>query len=384
MDINKIKSIRSSDVNKYFRKLMKGADDKNPDFIKLLVDEYKCDYLDRQTMDEKQINFYKKRSLDKQNSHKYYFSINYLVRLYINHHFIEKNDTRAKELAESLLIIDEYGYAAFNLGYLYNRSDEYRDYTKSKEFYEIAFNKNCVHSSLGLGLSYQEGHGVKQDIIRAKELYEIGASHGSHRDIISLAYLWENGYGVSYNEDKAIELYRSVIPVNFGYAKSFAAFRLGALFSYNDDKKNIPEAIKFLKLSIETHYENIKHAANGLGNIYYNEVGFMDKALARKYYELSYNQDTNPSNTLCGIRLGKMFCDGEGGSIDLVRAVQILSRYSYGTREEVKKIIYDIIEKGDMQTLENIVEVVPHSDFINVYFELLSVFSLHLGLRRVF
>jgi len=61
-----------------------------------------------------------------------------------------------------------------------------------------------------LGVSYQNGQGVKKNLDEAAKWYQIGAERGDLHAALTLADMYRKGEGVQQNENKAIGLYTKV------------------------------------------------------------------------------------------------------------------------------------------------------------------------------
>jgi len=67
-----------------------------------------------------------------------------------------------------------------------------------------------AYAPFQLGVSYQNGQGVKKNLVEAAKWYQIGAERGDLHAALTLADMYLKGEGVQQNEEKAIELYTKV------------------------------------------------------------------------------------------------------------------------------------------------------------------------------
>ena len=80
-----------------------------------------------------------------------------------------------------------------NLGLLYETVERGEDYAKAHEWYEKAADKGYPPAMTGLGLLYENGHGVAQDYAKAREWYEKAADKGKAIAMYDLGVLYDNG-----------------------------------------------------------------------------------------------------------------------------------------------------------------------------------------------
>ena len=87
-------------------------------------------------------------------------------------------------------------------------------------------NKGSALAAYQLGYVYQNGKGVKQDLIEAAYWYQMGAEKGDLLAALQLADMYRKGEGVQKNEQKAIDLY---VKVGKGEGEIAAIGRLNLL-----------------------------------------------------------------------------------------------------------------------------------------------------------
>ena len=76
------------------------------------------------------------------------------------------------------------------------------------EFVKIEKDMNGYHwAQYMIGVFYEDGHGVEQEMARAVEWYTKSAEQGNSLAINSLGYCYDKGEGVAQNLKKGFELY---------------------------------------------------------------------------------------------------------------------------------------------------------------------------------
>ena len=71
-------------------------------------------------------------------------------------------------------------------------------------------NQGDAYAPFQLGFSYQNGQGVKKNLVEAAKWYLLAAERGDLNAALTLADRYRNGEGVQQNEDNAIEWYVKV------------------------------------------------------------------------------------------------------------------------------------------------------------------------------
>ena len=90
-------------------------------------------------------------------------------------------DQIAKKALERAVRLDNsYATAINDLAWIYkNGRGAETDYKKAQELFEKALNLGCIASAKNLGVMFEQGNGVIQDIEKAKYYYNIGAAAGN-------------------------------------------------------------------------------------------------------------------------------------------------------------------------------------------------------------
>ena len=102
-----------------------------------------------------------------------------------------------------------YAPAQNNLGLLYEDGKGVpQDLGEAAELYQKAAHQGYADAQNNLGWLYQNGKGVPQDLGKAAELCQKAANQGYADAQYNLGFLYENGKGVPKNLAKAAELYQ--------------------------------------------------------------------------------------------------------------------------------------------------------------------------------
>ena len=94
----------------------------------------------------------------------------------------ENNSTASqREKLEALERTAETGDAAaqYELGVLYSNGEGVkRDYTKAKEYFELAAAQNYANAQFALGYFYAHAKGVEEDNDKARKYFKLAAAQG--------------------------------------------------------------------------------------------------------------------------------------------------------------------------------------------------------------
>ena len=188
---------------------------------------------------------------------------------------VEQSYSKAKELFEKS---EPNESSSMMLGHLYYKErnvgrDAKRDYFKARLFYEKSFTLKSIYK---LGEIYENGYGVKKNYTKAREYYELAAKKNFHRACLKLGDFYKNGLGVQINMKKSIDYYF----ISFEQRDKNAAFNLGNFYENGIGvKQDYRRAIYFYNKA--AHFKNF-NAFLKLANIYLNGKGVeidVDKAI---------------------------------------------------------------------------------------------------------
>ncbi|MBA84221.1 SEL1-like repeat protein [Thalassobius sp. S69A] len=115
------------------------------------------------------------------------------------------------QAAQVYLLAADQGHleAQTSLGVLYqNGQGVPQDLERARALYEGPADAGLARAQNNLGLLYVRGDGVEQDYEHAAQLFQLAAEQGLHTAMTNLGVMYENGFGVERDETRAHELYR--------------------------------------------------------------------------------------------------------------------------------------------------------------------------------
>jgi TPR repeat protein len=216
-------------------------------------------------------------------------AIDYLKTLYEKPHpYLKKHsDLYLKEMwfyydeiLANLGNVDALKRCAFE--YYYGGETTSINLEKSFKFFKSLYSFDDTDGYFGLGISYLNGHGVNVDYTRAKDYLEIASNRGNAKAKAALGDMHRLGKGVDLNYGLARDYYLEA-------AKSDevdALINLG-LLHYRKQIKSASEALAFQFMNKASSFENA-NAYYWLGIFYDKGIGCnKDFDLAKKNFELA-------------------------------------------------------------------------------------------------
>lgn len=355
--LEEIHKFRETDINKYFRKLFKGADNGIPEYVKELRHEINRSYTENQIYDERQINFFRKRLSNPNN----YFSINHMSMLYCAGDHIKQNIKMAIELSQMIIENDIIGSSHTRLGYIHTEILEYKDPQKAYEFTKIGSDKGNPIAMRSMGVMYEVGlNNITKNMNEALNWYIKSIENGLVGSKINVAIIYEKTDRFA----EAFALYEDVINNDFGYYKASALCHIGHLtqFTYNINMNKAKEyyrkCIDFCS-SKNIYNDILWRAANNAATVYYDENDYTE---ARKLYELAV-KFTNEPYRPCHERLAFLYSTGKGGDVQIMKAIYIYNKVKL--YDDIIKIINERLDNN--QFLNELLNVLTYDDFIIAY-----------------
>lgn len=99
--------------------------------------------------------------------------------------------------------------SAYELGLAYEKGRGVgQNLRKAEQWYRKAAEKGHVEAQNNLGGLYQDGIGVGQNYAESLQWYRLAADQGHPGAIRNLGYLYDNGLGVAQDKSRAATLYR--------------------------------------------------------------------------------------------------------------------------------------------------------------------------------
>jgi TPR repeat protein len=159
-----------------------------------------------------------------------------------------------------------------------------------------------------LGVCYQKGEGVPQNIREACQWFQLAADGGNTEAQISLAYMYEWGVGMKLNVPKALELYT----LAFATGNYRAQYNLGVMHEAGRGvPKDLAKAIELYKLSAEQGFVDAQY---NVGNSYRAGRGVPQNFTeAAKWWKLAADQkDKEAIEQLHRVLDTELFSPGTG------------------------------------------------------------------------
>ncbi|MBL8085401.1 MAG: SEL1-like repeat protein [Candidatus Obscuribacter sp.] len=153
--------------------------------------------------------------------------------------------------------------------------------------------EDLASCQFNVGLAYDHGWGVKQDLNQARIWYAKAAVAGNPHACNNLSLIYLDGRGCTANKDLALSLRKQ--GVKNGCWMACTHLGVDYVYGRNGVPKNIAEAIRLFKRSLELRGDN--PAANyELGRIYEKGLtGKVDLKLADKYYQEAAKYGNEPA-----------------------------------------------------------------------------------------
>ena len=213
--------------------------------------------------------------------------------------------------------------ALFEIAKIFLEMDEYNDVEIGMEYLKMAVEKGHAGAQNYLGVCYENGNGVKKDLIKAVYYYRMAADQGDENALSNLGDCYKNGVGVERNPIDAVRWYRLAAEKE-NYA---AQFTLGVCYELGEGTiQSFDEAMKLYSevAEYETEYfiDAVESGPPGaqtyLGSCY--EIGKFvkqDMAEAVKWYKLAAEQGYAAAQN----HLGLCYDNGDGVEVDKAKAV---------------------------------------------------------------
>ncbi len=184
-------------------------------------------------------------------------------------------------------------------------------------FKGIAEETGSAYAENMLGICYEEGNGVTQDMAKAIECYAKAAEKG-HSDAMNLLGMcYFDGLGVNQNMTKAFEWY--LLAAEKGH--SGAMYNLAMLYYHGIGVAvDLTKAIRWFRNSAE---KGVCAAVNGLGMLYFNGIGMLEdlsKAVD------CFTESAKKGHPAASYNLGVCFFNGLGVKQNVIKAAELYNK----------------------------------------------------------
>jgi TPR repeat protein len=180
-----------------------------------------------------------------------------------------------------------YAPAQNRLGICYDYGDGVKqDLSKAVEYYQRAANQGHAVAQFNLGWCWECGKGVTKDWSEAVRYYQLSADQGCSLAQNNLGSCYENGTGVDLDFSKALSYYQ----LSAEQGHSLAQNNLGLCYEVGKGtEKDLKKAIHYFQLASDQCLANAQY---NLGNCYENGKGTgKDIRKAIQHYQLAASQD---------------------------------------------------------------------------------------------
>ena len=193
-----------------------------------------------------------------------------------------------------------------------------------------------------LGLCYDNGDGVAENVEKAAEYYQKAADLGHVEAMYNLGLCYDNGDGIAKDAEKAAECYQKAADLG----DTDAMYALGECYTVGSGlTKDTEKAAEYFKKAADLGNTD---ALFGLGIICENNGNFAE---AVTYY----TQAAEKGVPKAYLNLGKCYLEGKGITQDLAKAEELINKAEeLGVDEasEIKKGLLDRHE-GEQNTYAN-------------------------------
>ncbi|KAK8841907.1 hypothetical protein M9Y10_026859 [Tritrichomonas musculus] len=260
----------------------------------------------------------------------------------------------------------------------YNGYGVKQDFIKARECYELAAQKEDSNSYNNLGTICLNGQGVKQDFFKAKKYYELAARFCHSTAILNIGYMYEKGLGVKQDFLKAKEFYEK----SSKFKNSNAFYNLGYLYENGFGvKQDYYKAKEYYEISSK---QNNANALLNLANMYMNGRAVnQDIGIAEKLYELAAKQ--NNSNALCN--LGNLYIHGLGVGRSVTKGFEYFERAAKLNNPNALKFLGlnyfngQLVEKNFTKSCEYFERLVKITDDEKALLTLGMFYEIGLGVQ---
>ena len=168
----------------------------------------------------------------------------------------QKAAEKYRTMAEHLIRAQEGDHAAqaelalsyMELGNSLDQAGGDADYAESLKWALEAAEANCAKAFWALGLAFEKGRGVSQDVQRAAELYRIGAEKGDAACQNSIGIMYMTGDPVEQDQETAYRWIRKSAEQGYGLGMK----NLGQCYQFgNGCKENMSRAIEWYEKYLE-------------------------------------------------------------------------------------------------------------------------------------
>lgn len=180
--------------------------------------------------------------------------------------------------------------AQFNLGLSYDKGRGVaQDVAEAVKWYRKAAEQNLALAQFALGACYDDGRGVAEDSVEAVKWYRKAAAQNQAEAQYNLAFSYRDGRGVAKDAREAVKWFRKAAEQSLAAAQ----YHLGLCYDKGEGvAKDYVEAVKWYRKAAEQGYTKAQHA---LALCYEKGQGVsLDATEAIKWYAKALEQGSPP------------------------------------------------------------------------------------------
>ncbi|MCO6187925.1 hypothetical protein [Rhizobium sp. L1K21] len=224
------------------------------------------------------------------------------------------------------------------------------DYDAARVHFSEAAKNGYPLAEVGLGILFERGLGVGQNLEEARRHYELAAEQGVGVGLFNLAGFYLDGVGVPENPVRAAELYRQAIDAGYEKAAGGLAEALQHAWREGDDPAPVVEAY------VKAADAGIGFAHRILGH-FYRDGAFglpVDPAAATAHYRIGWEL----SDDWSGLYFAQILVSKNDQKTEAVRILRSLIESEPGMlKARAMALLSDIMRRrGDLQEAAALVE----------------------------
>ncbi len=223
-------------------------------------------------------------------------------------------DYKSARSAYEELAKEGYSAAQNNLGVMYENGEGVReDVAEAAKWFRLAAEHGHAGAQNSLGLLYQNGNGVAKDPAEALKLYRQAAALNNADAINNIGVMYDNGEGVAEDDEEAFKWYLKAAEMGNAPASTSVGYMLE---NGEGVAENIAEAVKWYRKAAELGFAQ---GETNLGLMYEKGRGVAkDPEEAAKWYRKAADQGHAQGQT----NLAILYDEGLGVPRDDVEAVK--------------------------------------------------------------
>jgi len=205
--------------------------------------------------------------------------------------------------------------------------------TEAIHWYKQAAEQQNAEAMCNLGVLYEAGESVKQDLARAINLYEKSAALGHDKAYLNLGLCYEQGIGVDQNFNTAITKYKEAIKLGNAEAEGC----LGSLYEQGIGVEESNSLEKAAELYLSAAQKGDSIAQYKIGSFYIQGIGGVEQNYeqALQWYHKAARQE----NADAELALGMLYEQGYVVEKNIKLAIGYYRSADVHGNSEAKKLL---------------------------------------------